>query len=265
VSVRKEPLLAILRLEGAIARSKLSPERAIQAVVEHACELTVASGAVLALVDGDTMVYRAAAGASADHVGRRVPRTGSLAGACVDEGVDVKSANAVCVPIVYREEVVGVIEVSSSEPGVLRPVDVTVVDVLADILERSLEHGRLYETMFFDTLHDSVTGLLNRRAFDADLRDFVGRSYSVVLFDVHAKGDDALRAFADMLATYTRDDDRTFRLGGDSLAVLMPETSPNVARTVAKRIAAAARLGKGMTRVRFTVAQSERSDLRSAA
>lgn len=250
----KETLVAIVRLQEAIARSQLGSERTMQVIVEHARALTPANGAVLELVDGDTMVYRAAAGTLADHVGRRVPRSASP-----------DSPDTVSVPILYKEHAIGALRIVCSQASAFRPEDITIVELLADVLSRSLHHERLYETMVFDTLHDSVTGLLNRRAFDADLRDFRGRPYSIVMFDLDIEGDEALRGFADMLETYTRDDDRTFRLGGKGLAILMPDTSPEIARTVASRIAAAARLGKGIRAVRFSIAKNERADLRSAA
>jgi len=107
-------------------------------------------------------------------------------------------------------------------------------------------------------LRDPLTGLRNRRYFDEALADALARAerydrnLSLALFDLdrfkqlndrlgHPAGDDALRAFSDLLESETRNADVACRFGGDEFALILPETDLAAARRVAKRIESAAR------------------------
>lgn len=97
---------------------------------------------------------------------------------------------------------------------------------------------------------DSLTGLANRRALDTLLADLSARrqTFSVILVDVdgfkafndcygHQVGDDALRRIAAMLRASLRfTTDRIARMGGEEFAVVLPQTAPEDARTMAERM-----------------------------
>ena len=107
------------------------------------------------------------------------------------------------------------------------------------------------------TLRDPLTGLLNRRGFDERIEDIVsesridGKSASVVLFDIdhfkafndafgHPAGDDALRKIAEAIGSVAnRPTDAVCRVGGEEFAIVLGETDPSGAMTVAERIRAA--------------------------
>jgi diguanylate cyclase (GGDEF)-like protein len=103
---------------------------------------------------------------------------------------------------------------------------------------------------------DPLTELANRRAFDRALEHELIRSTrtqrpcALVMIDLddfkklndaygHAVGDDALRGVADALESQIRAIDLAARLGGEELAVLLPETSAEHALVVAQRLRAA--------------------------
>ena len=88
---------------------------------------------------------------------------------------------------------------------------------------------------------DHLTGLANRRRFERQLAREVarsrryGHSFCLLLLDLddfkgvndthgHEAGDDALRAFANVLQSGTRGIDTAARIGGDEMAVILPET-----------------------------------------
>ncbi len=88
---------------------------------------------------------------------------------------------------------------------------------------------------------DHLTGLANRRRFERQLAREVARSqryehrFCLLLVDLddfktvndthgHDAGDEALRALANVLQSGTRGIDTAARIGGDEMAVLMPET-----------------------------------------
>ncbi|MDN3919351.1 GGDEF domain-containing protein [Roseateles violae] len=103
--------------------------------------------------------------------------------------------------------------------------------------------------------HDSMTGSLNRRAFDAELRKLQalrrrGHEHAIVLIDIdhfkrindrlgHAAGDAALIHAVKVLRGCLRDLDLLGRLGGEEFCALLPHTPLAPAAQVAERMRAA--------------------------
>ncbi|WP_372791225.1 EAL domain-containing protein [Paraconexibacter sp.] len=100
--------------------------------------------------------------------------------------------------------------------------------------------------------HDELTGLRNRRTFEADLARETARArrYSegaMLLIDIdslkdindtlgHAQGDELIRSVGTLIATRVRSTDMVARIGGDEFAVLMPDTPIDAARGVAEEL-----------------------------
>jgi diguanylate cyclase (GGDEF)-like protein len=104
---------------------------------------------------------------------------------------------------------------------------------------------------------DSLTGVMNRRSFEADVARELGRvarhdgRFSVVMIDLdglktindtlgHTVGDARLQALGAALRQSTRREDTAYRVGGDEFAVLLPDASPDQAERVTARVAEAA-------------------------
>jgi GGDEF domain-containing protein len=92
-------------------------------------------------------------------------------------------------------------------------------------------------------LVDPLTGLMNRRALDRDLTQFLaaarrhGRALTVVMLDVvglkavndrfgHEAGDDMLQDVAAGLVNTLRVGDNVYRIGGDEFVLLLPDLRP---------------------------------------
>ncbi len=101
---------------------------------------------------------------------------------------------------------------------------------------------------------DHLTGLANRRHMQERLvlehaRAQRGHTFSVVLIDLdhfkrindshgHARGDEALRAFADEAAAGLRNCDLLARWGGEEFLLLLPDTPAPQARSTVERLLA---------------------------
>ena len=97
--------------------------------------------------------------------------------------------------------------------------------------------------------HDPLTGLLNRRAFERELRDHVARTTrygaagAALMIDLdhfkyyndtlgHQAGDELIARVASALARRLRRSDVLARLGGDEFAVILPRADETAARRV---------------------------------
>ena len=107
--------------------------------------------------------------------------------------------------------------------------------------------------------HDALTGLVNRRRFEAELDRQLegtrehGRPGAVLLIDVdhfkrvndslgHAEGDRVLTAVADALTDRVRSSDLVARLGGDEFAIVLARIGPQQVRRVADDLLECVRL-----------------------
>ncbi|EYB68690.1 PAS/PAC sensor-containing diguanylate cyclase [Deinococcus phoenicis] len=127
--------------------------------------------------------------------------------------------------------------------------------VARNVTTRAREHARIRQL----ANEDALTGLGNRRAFEADLTRELARAnrhalcLGVVMVDLdglkavndrrgHAYGDELLLAFGQALAAAFRSEDRAYRLGGDEFAVLLAQSTqvgePAVRERVARSVAA---------------------------
>ena len=123
--------------------------------------------------------------------------------------------------------------------------------VIALLIARVRRDQRALESL---ARTDALTGLLNRRTFEAAIEVECARArrsgaaLSVVYFDIdgfkgindrfgHAAGDEVLRQLAVAIgATIRAHVDNAFRLGGDEFALLLPASTREQAAAVVERI-----------------------------
>ncbi|HEY0869977.1 MAG TPA: GGDEF domain-containing protein, partial [Acidothermaceae bacterium] len=117
-------------------------------------------------------------------------------------------------------------------------VSLILVGIMLTLVKARDRVDHAINSLRYEAEHDAVTGLLSRRAFDADIEQLdAEQPASLILVDIddfktvndtfgHVVGDQTLRIVADALTANSRQGDRAYRLGGDELAVLMSGIVP---------------------------------------
>ena len=268
---RDEQLLAIIRTQTEIAASDLDLSTVMQLIAERSMELTAGTAGVIEIAEGNQMSYKVTCGEATPFLGLKVPIESSLSGLCLREGrvlrsddtsvdprVDskacrrVNAASMICVPLTHRDESIGTLKVYSSKAHQFGQRDVEALELLSGLIGAQMAHVSSFEVEMHDSRHDSLTGLLNRRAYEERLAIETSRArrydypLSLCLLDLdgfkavndllgHPAGDDVLRKVAAAIDEQRLADD-TFRLGGDEFAVLMPQTTAREAESAARRL-----------------------------
>ncbi|MEO8706624.1 MAG: sensor domain-containing diguanylate cyclase [Kofleriaceae bacterium] len=266
-----ERLLSVIEVQNAIAAAGMNADEVMGIVVERASALTSATGAVVAIVEGDEVVYRAVSRPSTIALGTRLSKSASLPGRCVAERAAIKIDDAagdsridvdtrsrlgagslLCVPLLYGESAVGVLEVVSVRPSAFTDDDTETLRLLAQIIAIALHRAYTYPRPRYDVATDALTNLGNKRAFDERIQAELtrnrryGHSFSLAVIDLEgvesaidrfgqAAGDEALREVASILQKHTRVIDAGFRIAADDFAIVMPGTSREGALVVAER------------------------------
>lgn len=156
-------------------------------------------------------------------------------------------------PLVLAGMVVGVLETGDSA------VDEDTEQVLQALLSTAaaaLESAHLHSASRELAEIDALTGLPNRRRFEADIEQEwdrcrrYGRPMSVVMVDLdhfkelndtngHLYGDEVLHGAARAMSDVLRTSDTAYRYGGEEFVVLLRETALDDALVVAERLRAA--------------------------
>jgi diguanylate cyclase (GGDEF)-like protein/PAS domain S-box-containing protein len=127
------------------------------------------------------------------------------------------------------------------------------------LLRDVTESRRLLRRLGFEASHDALTGLVNRREFEARLQRAIERAThpggspcALLYMDLdqfkivndtcgHNAGDELLRQLAAAYSTHVRDRDTLARLGGDEFAMIVEHCEVNEALAVAEKILDATR------------------------
>lgn len=156
----------IIATQALIVQANLDLDAFMQLVVDVVQELTQAKGAVVELVEGDYMVYRAASLALSQHVGLRLQRANSLSGLCVntatvlhctdtesDPRVDAEACrkvgvrSMVCTPLFEDGVPVGVLKIMSEQTFGFDDEAVQTLSLMASALGAALGKQVAFEQM----------------------------------------------------------------------------------------------------------------------
>jgi diguanylate cyclase (GGDEF)-like protein len=161
---------------------------------------------------------------------------------------------ALGVPLVTRAGRIGWLGIFSRDPGTrFSDDDLRGLEELAERVAPAIENARRFREARKLADLDALTGLHNRRYFHETLAREVDRAQryqrrlSLVMVDVdgfkeindrigHLAGDAVLAEIADRLRQVVRSADVPCRVGGDELAVIVPEVEVGQARQLVGRI-----------------------------
>jgi len=157
------------------------------------------------------------------------------------------------VPLVQRDQVVGVITAQSYAINAFTPQQIDLFEMFAVQAAIVVQNSRLYEQVQTLATTDELTRLPNRRAlfekggYELMRAQRFNHPLSVVMLDIdhfkkvndqfgHAAGDLVLRQIAESFQGSLRTIDLPARYGGEEFVVLLPETSELLAAQIAERL-----------------------------
>jgi diguanylate cyclase (GGDEF)-like protein len=153
------------------------------------------------------------------------------------------------IPIIYQSDLLGVIVMNCKDENISNELLFT----LAGQAGIAIQNARLFEKINEMATTDGLTGLNNRRHFfELVNREFIrykryNAPLSVFMMDIdhfkrvndsygHAIGDRVLIHLAKKLTGLVRDSDIVGRYGGEEFAVILPETTVEIAVVIAERV-----------------------------
>lgn len=145
-----------------------------------------------------------------------------------------------------------------------REAEIKILMQSAELKKINAELMVLYAKANISSLHDSLTGLANRRFLEVQLEKIYesakryGQQFSVIMLDIdyfkkyndthgHVEGDRTLVKVAHMLLKVMRMADYVFRYGGEEFLVMLPGTDIANASKAAERLRSVVESEAGLT------------------
>ena len=258
---------------GRAVNSTLELDRVLASILAGATDLLPASSGSVMLLEGDELVVAAAVGneralgkraAVGDGIAGHVARTreplliDGRASSALFPGLVRRTSgevrSALCVPLLERGELLGVLNLSAPAEGDFSEYDLRAVSLFAEQAATAIGKARLYERsqlqaeeLAHAATHDALTGLSNRAALDTRMAQ-AGAADTLLFLDLdgfkevndelgHAAGDEVLVAVAGRLRASVSEADMVARFGGDEFAVLVAGVKDgDAAASVAARL-----------------------------
>ncbi len=171
--------------------------------------------------------------------------------------VAADSLAVMAAPLLREGSVLGAIVVGRADGAAFTALEREVVSLLASNAALAVANVHLLEEVSALAIHDPLTGLYNRRHFDAALDLIVARwrrakgkrPVTAVMFDLdhfgdfnrahgHQAGDEALRVFAAVLTARIRASDLVARYGGEEFVAILEDCPLGQAMELAESVRA---------------------------
>jgi diguanylate cyclase (GGDEF)-like protein len=258
-SVNNDILLEIINIQTEVVQQGIDLSNIMDLVTQRAQLISNADGACVELVENMELVYSATSGIAKKFLGLRLDKESSLSGACIKAGAPLISNNIenddrvnknacrqiglnsmIVVPLIYRDDVVGVIKVLSSKANFFNNDHIKILELMSGLIAAAMSNAMTNgeSELFYKATHDSLTGISNRAIFYDRLRQKLAQSlrnkdkFGIVTLDLdglkeindnfgHRAGDAAIKEVALRVSNNLRETDTFSRLGGDEFGIIV--------------------------------------------
>ena len=150
-------LSAVVALQQEILAVATDVDKVMQTIVSRVPSLTNGNGAVIEIVEGHQLVYRAASGSAAPHVGKRLPLEGSLSGEAIRQRALMRSDNTdgdprvdggacraigirsmIVAPLMNGNASIGALKTFAGRPAAFEDLDAYTIQLLAGMTSSAL-------------------------------------------------------------------------------------------------------------------------------
>lgn len=171
-----------------------------------------------------------------------------------DELSNFRTRSIICVPLINRGKVLGVIElINRMEEAVFSDLDMHALETIAEYAAIAIQNAASYKKIHLLSLTDDHTSLFNTRylytAIDREISNAEreGSEVSMIFFDLdhfkqvndvhgHLCGSKVLKEVGLLLKRLTRPNDIPVRYGGDEFVILLPRSMKEEAYEFAKHL-----------------------------
>ena len=170
-----------------------------------------------------------------------------------DEKPSHSITSALAVPILIDDQLGGCLAIERFEEKKYSNLDRYYLEEIARVLNTLIYWQAEYHKMYLNTTRDSLTGLLNYRAFlqrlDIELNRATRNDNSlvIIIIDVdkfkrindtfgHAAGNEVLKEIAGLIRSSVRSIDVVARYGGEEFIIVLTDSDLNRAEQIADRI-----------------------------
>jgi diguanylate cyclase (GGDEF) domain len=262
-SLSNDILLEIIKVQTEVVQQGMDLSSIMDLVAYKSQLITNAEGASVELVEKQELVYSAVSGIAEKFLGLRLDIENSLSGECMKARVplichdiekdDRVNKNAcrqiglnsmIVMPLVCRDDVVGVIKVLSAKAGHFKDDDIKILELMSGLIAAAMFSAMINEEseLFHKATHDSLTGISNRAVFYDRLRQTLSKAlkkhenFGIISLDMdglkeinddfgHRTGDASIKEVALRIHRILRETDTFSRLGGDEFAIITAEVS----------------------------------------
>jgi diguanylate cyclase (GGDEF)-like protein len=168
-------------------------------------------------------------------------------------GFYTETRSRMCIPLVSFGQTLGVLVLDSSEKGAFRTGDTQPLESVADICATAIQNAHYVERVKQLAYIDGLTGIFNRRFFELRIAEEIERSrrfgcgMALIMIDIdqfkrlndefgHLLGDEVLRQVSSIFHQQLRKIDVVCRYGGEEFAILLSQTNPKHALSVAEKL-----------------------------
>jgi diguanylate cyclase (GGDEF)-like protein len=265
--------LTLLNNISAHAIAMLQPDEMLSRIAEQLERGLTFDHMGIGLLDQTSkeVVIRAEAGRRRGALGRRLKLGGSLVGhvasvgnmgvireAAGDTGMHLvldDSASGVALPLLFAEQIHGVLYVETSEARDFTEDETELLQTLTDLISGALHHALTLQRAREQAVTDGLTGVKTHRylmeALTAEWKRCTrsSRPFCLLLADLdrfkfvndffgHLEGDLVLKRVGRILEQNCRSSDVIARYGGDEFVILMPEADIEQSRQLAEKLRA---------------------------